>query len=85
MANTTKEIIEGGRADNLPDDAFDQKQIQKGVKVEQEHTKNKALAKEIAKDHLSEFSDYYDRLEKMERKATGRLLKSIEQLEKFLT
>jgi len=64
-----KEIIEGGRADNKPDADFDPKQLEKGVKVEQEHTRDKSLAKEIAKDHLSEFPDYYDRLEKMEKQS----------------
>ena len=42
------------------------KQLAKGVKVELEHTTDKAVAKEIALDHLNEFPDYYDRLEKAE-------------------
>ena len=44
------------------------KQLQKGIKVEFEHTTNEAKAKEIALDHLLEFPDYYDRLEKAEEK-----------------
>lgn len=41
-------------------------QLDKGIKVEQEHTSNLAIAREIALDHLMEFPDYYDRLEKAE-------------------
>lgn len=43
------------------------RQLRKGIKVEQEHTGDLALAKEIALDHLNEFPDYYDRLEKAEK------------------
>jgi len=42
-------------------------QLMKGIKVELEHTTDRAIAKEIALDHLNEFPDYYDRLEKVER------------------
>ena len=44
-------------------------QLQKGIKVEMEHTYDKEKATEIATDHISEFPDYYNRLEKMENKA----------------
>lgn len=43
-----------------------------GIKTETEHTSKKKVAKKIAKDHLSEISDYYTRLTKMERKASSR-------------
>jgi hypothetical protein len=43
-------------------------QLRKGIKVEQEHTGDIAMAKEIALDHLNEFPDSYDRLEKAEKK-----------------
>ena len=42
-------------------------QLNKGIDVEVEHTKDKALAREIALDHLAELPDYYDRLQKMEQ------------------
>lgn len=42
-------------------------QIAKGMKIEQEHTSNLQLAKEIASDHIREKVDYYDRLEKVEK------------------
>jgi hypothetical protein len=70
----------GGKADKLtPADIakkFDvtlskiQNQIRKGIKIESEHTSDKRKATEIATDHVSEFPDYYDRLKKMEIKAS---------------
>lgn len=63
-----KDNIPGGLADkNKPSD-FDSKQLQKGIKVELEHTDNKQTAKEIAMDHLKEDSKYYDKLQEMESK-----------------
>jgi len=44
----------------------DSKELAMGIKVEMEHTKNKAIAKRIALDHLAELKDYYTRLKKME-------------------
>lgn len=63
-----KDKIKGGYGDNKPDSMFDKKQLEKGIKVEMEHTNDKRIATEIAKDHLSEFQDYYKELEKMENK-----------------
>lgn len=42
-------------------------ELAKGVKVELEHTDNADVAREIALDHLDEYPDYYDRLEKVEK------------------
>jgi len=42
-------------------------QVDKGIKVEKEHTSSVGLAREIALDHIKEFPDYYDRLEKVEK------------------
>ena len=82
-ANTDESVTEtntlkGGKADKLSlkqiADKFDvsietiKSQIQKGIKVEMEHTDNKEKATEIATDHVSEFPDYYDRLSKAEKK-----------------
>lgn len=47
----------------------DPKELKMGIKVEMEHTKNKAIAKRIALDHLAEIKDYYTRLIKMEKGA----------------
>lgn len=66
IANT--EELRGGKADSIPDQAFDKKKLEAGTKVEAEHTDNKAKAKEIAKDHLAEGVDYYEELKKMEKK-----------------
>jgi len=48
---------------------YDPKQLEMGVKVEMEHTSNPLISLKISKDHLSEFSDYYTRLAKMENEA----------------
>lgn len=45
-----------------------QKQLEKGIEVEKEHTTDDAVAREIALDHLGEVPDYYDKLEKVEKK-----------------
>jgi hypothetical protein len=71
-------LIVGGKADKLSVEDIAKKhsvsveiinkQIEKGVKVEEEHVgKDSAKAREIAMDHLVEFPDYYDRLLKMEK------------------
>ena len=44
-------------------------QLKKGIEIEKEHTSDKEKATEIAMDHVTEFPDYYDRIEKMEKKA----------------
>jgi hypothetical protein len=51
----------------VPEDTI-KKQLIKGIKVEKEHTNHNDVAREIALDHLKEFPDYYDRLEKAEEK-----------------
>ena len=51
---------------------FDPGQVGKGIKVEMEHTTSRDLAERIARDHLAEIPDYYDRLEKMEKGAPKR-------------
>lgn len=58
--------LPGGKADRDEPSDFPKEQIRMGVKVEREHTKNPAVAKEIAMDHLTEGRDYYTRLRKME-------------------
>ena len=60
--------LPGGLADGRPDSDFDKKQLEKGVKIEKEHTPDMATRKEISKDHLVEHEKYYDFLEGMEAK-----------------
>jgi hypothetical protein len=43
-------------------------QLNMGIKVEMEHTKNKKMATEIAMDHLWEDPKYYSKLKKIETK-----------------
>ncbi len=43
-----------------------EKQVERGIKIESEHTTHKDVAKEIALDHLGEKLDYYDLLAKVE-------------------
>lgn len=63
-----KEVIPGGLAKGKKDEEFDEKQLEKGIKVELEHTGDVETAKEITKDHLTENCEYYDHLEEMEKK-----------------
>lgn len=77
-----KNKIVGGKADKLSLNDIAKKfkvkisrltkELNKGIEVENEHTKNKEKAREIAMDHLSEFPDYYERLEKMEKQANKK-------------
>jgi hypothetical protein len=62
---------------------FDVEQYRMGLDVELEHGKtdpntnvtndDPVMTGKIALAHLNEFSDYYTRLEKMEREAEGKL------------
>jgi hypothetical protein len=70
--------IKGGLADNmsLSDIAKKHKvnlgsitkEFKTGVEIEMEHTDNKSIAREIAKDHLYEDPKYYSKLSKIETK-----------------
>jgi len=44
------------------------KELDKGIKVEHEHTKNNQTAKTIAMDHLFENPEYYTKLANIEKK-----------------
>ena len=58
-----------GKHNDVPDSKFNPKELKMGIEVEKEHTDKPEIAKKIAKDHLSEFPDYYTRLKKMEDEA----------------
>lgn len=74
-----KNTIKGGKADKMTAKDIAKKfnvsvdkietQIKKGIEIEKEHTNDREKATEIAMDHISEFPDYYDRIEKMEKDA----------------
>ena len=51
------------------DVSFVKKQLEMGIPIEHEHTKDKDLATDIALQHLDEIPDYYTRLKKMEASA----------------
>lgn len=71
--------LKGGKSDKLSQEDIAKKfhvtlskiktQINKGIKIEMEHTNDREKAREIATDHVSEYADYYDRLKDMEKKA----------------
>jgi hypothetical protein len=61
------EKLKGGKGDNRPDSDFDEKELEQAIKHELEHTKDHKIAKEIAKDHLSEDPNYYKKLKKIEK------------------
>lgn len=73
-----KDKIPGGLADNKSLDDIAKKhnvsleqikkQIEAGVKIELEHTNDKDIAFEIAKDHVFEDPEYYDKLKTIEGK-----------------
>lgn len=54
------------KKDTRPDQDYDPYWLAQGIKVEMEHTNDPEIAKEIAKDHLDEFPQYYEYLKKME-------------------
>lgn len=76
---TETNTIKGGKADKMSVEDIAKKfkvsvdkikaQLKKGIEIEKEHTSDKEKATEIAMDHVTEFPDYYDRIEKMEKKA----------------
>lgn len=59
IGKRSADLLPGGVGDNKPDDAFNPKSLAKGIKEEHEHTNNSAVAKEIAKDHLTEDAGAY--------------------------
>lgn len=63
------DILPGGLADGKPDSAFPAEALAEGAEVESEHVAIPQVAKEIAKDHLTEDPQYYPKLEKMEEGA----------------
>jgi hypothetical protein len=61
------EVSSVGKHNNVPPTDFDLEQLKIGTKIELEHTDNIKEAMEIAKDHLSEYRDYYKALPEMEK------------------
>lgn len=71
-----EELLKGGLADSLSltdiakkhnvDISHIKEQFKKGLEVEREHSTNKIIQTEIAKDHLSEDPNYYTKLATIE-------------------
>lgn len=64
-----KDLLQGGAADDVPDREFSADELAEGAKHEHEHTRNDQIAKEIAKDHLSEDPQYYEKVKEIEKGA----------------
>lgn len=69
-----KDKLPGGEADNVPEEELNKKQLGMGEEVELEHTDDREIAREIARDHLSEElkdgkekedQEYYTKLKKV--------------------
>lgn len=72
MAKRAADMISGGLADSKPASAFNPASLAKGISTEKEHTTNPQIAKEIAKDHLSEDPKYYKKLSLIEGKGKDK-------------
>lgn len=55
-------ILIGGMGDTTDEEDVDPDELEMGIEVEKEHTRNKKIAKEIALDHLTEDPEYYTKL-----------------------
>ena len=73
------EQLQGGMADGKKDSDFNTKELTAGMKVEREHTNDDKVAREIARDHLTEDPHYYCKLKKIEKSlsAIEDLLKAV--------
>jgi hypothetical protein len=81
---TAGDLIPGGKAEGKPASKYDPEELKKGIKIESEHVHNKAMQREIAKDHLEEKknSKYYDYLPIAEEQPEAKGLEK--KVEKFL-
>jgi hypothetical protein len=59
--------LPGGLADKKKPRQFDAKSLAAGIRVEMEHTDDRAIAREIAMDHLTEDPKYYQKLKMVEK------------------
>jgi hypothetical protein len=69
-AKEREDQIPGGRGDLLQPEDVDPAQLALGTDHEMEHTGDRALAQEIALDHLAEDPGYYTHLQKVEGSVT---------------
>lgn len=71
LATRFVQLMSGGRSmeSGMAYEDADPEQLKMGIEVEFEHCKIPCIARKIALDHISEISDYYTRLEAMEKAA----------------
>ncbi len=64
------DFFNAGRYKENPLTEIDEDQLKRGIEVEMEHSRNKAIARRISLDHMAEFpgKDYYKALKDMEEK-----------------
>lgn len=67
LATKFANLATGGKSRGEKDEV-DPDQLQMGIQVELEHTKDKDVSEKIARDHLAEFPTYYTALKEMENK-----------------
>jgi hypothetical protein len=72
-ARKHKDRIPGGLADKRKPQDFDASDLADGIGVEMEHTSSRAIATEIAMDHLTEDRDYYVKLKTVEKGGASEL------------
>lgn len=72
-----KDLLHGGKADNVPDREFSPKSLAEGKEDEREHTDNDQIAKEIAKDHLSQDPRYYAKEKLIEKMARPQIIEEL--------
>jgi hypothetical protein len=68
-----KNILQLAGNDPRGDERYDKDALAAGAKVELEHTDSVDVAKKIAKDHLDEMPDYYERLKRLEESVDEKI------------
>lgn len=84
VVKASKDKIPGGLADGKKPADFPSEALAQGVKVELEHTTDRAIAQEIAMDHLTEDPKYYAKLKRVEKSVATELAKAADELEREL-
>jgi len=82
----TNDLLHGGKADNVPDREFFPTSLAEGQEDEREHTDNDQVAKEIAKDHLSQDPQYYKKeklIEQLPAKIASVYMQQLKNLANF--
>jgi len=69
--SASSDVIPGGLSAGRGDEEFDPQSLLDGKMVEREHTDDRDVAKEIAKDHLTEDPAYYEKLKMVESRTAG--------------